>query len=117
MFVVTNDGIVVTDPINAVIRHSKVGGEILYHLAKNPAEVARISQLPPVAQVREVDKIEATILADGQIQGDPAVTQPVKETPKPLTPVKPGGETTPRELDKLSAAEYRKRRETQGVST
>jgi hypothetical protein len=45
-------------PIDAYILDSPMGVEVFYELCSNPDEIARISALSPVQQIRELDKIE-----------------------------------------------------------
>lgn len=72
-------------PLNAstqeLVMESEVGPELLRHLFNNKKEAARIAQLSPVASLRELVKIEATIAA--------ANNTPVKKVsgaPPPVTP-------------------------------
>lgn len=53
----------VTPAMRDAIIDSNIGGEILYHLAKNKAEAERIAALPAVAAIREIGKIEAALTA------------------------------------------------------
>lgn len=72
----------ITAPMQAAIFESEQGPRIAFHLAENPAEAARISALHPVAQVRELLKIEAGFVA----QPATAETTKEKETPAPRSP-------------------------------
>lgn len=84
------------------ILESDMGPQIAYHLGKNPAERARIANLSPVGQVRELGKLEGKISAPK--------TQP--KTPpapvKPVTGINAGGAKDPA---KMSMSEYIKWRE------
>ena len=60
------------------IVESDVGPEIVFHLAHNPAEAARIAALSPLSQARELGKLELQL-----------ATKPVKASnaPEPIKPV------------------------------
>jgi hypothetical protein len=75
-------------PVDMFILDSPHGVDVLYHLGKNPAELARINALNPLAQVRELTRIEIklssppvrritqapapvrTVAAQGTVSGD-----------------------------------------------
>lgn len=58
------DGVMITDTMGQEIQDSPVGPRILYELAKNPEEAARIAELPKKAQVREILKLESRYEAE-----------------------------------------------------
>jgi len=74
----------ITEAVLAAAAESEEGHAIIYHLAKNPAEAARIAALSPVAQVREVGKLEARLTAP-----------PVKQPSSAPAPIKPVGSNEP----------------------
>lgn len=45
-------------PVDLFTLDSPIGTDVLYHLGQNPAELDRINKLNPLAQVRELTKIE-----------------------------------------------------------
>lgn len=52
----------VCTPVMAdAIKTSEGGPEVAYHLAKNPAEARRIAALTPIAQVREITRLEVKL--------------------------------------------------------
>lgn len=61
--------------LNSILVDSELGGEILYHLANHKDEIKRISALPPIAQAREIFKLETTL------SGSPAPSE--TEVPPP----------------------------------
>ena len=108
--VVYNDDLAITPAMAQVIKTSDVGPEVAYHLGKNPGEARRIAGLDPLAQAREIGKIEATLSAN----------PPVRKTtsaPDPITPVRRGASnpaydpTDPRSLKMDSDAWIRARNE------
>lgn len=75
-------------------------GAIAYHLGKNKQEAARIAKLSPIAQAKEIGKIEAKLAAKPQ--------QPGKKTtsaPDPIDPVK-GSDSTSKAPQDMDFAEY-----------
>jgi hypothetical protein len=62
------------------IQSSDIGPELAYYLGSNPKDAERISRMTPLAQAKEIGKIEA------KLANDP----PVKRTtsaPAPISPV------------------------------
>lgn len=52
----------VCTPVMAdAIKTSEAGPEVAYHLAKNPTEARRIAALSPIAQVRELTRLEVRL--------------------------------------------------------
>ena len=68
---------------DAFILDSDHGTDVLYHLAKNPAELERIQALNPLAQARELFKIEQTFVGPPKPAPKPA---PAKVTQAPPPP-------------------------------
>lgn len=101
-----NPSLPVTDVMAQSIQASDTGPDIIYWLGSNPKEAARISNLPPILQAKEIGKIEARLAAD----------PPVKKTstaPAPIAPVtarstsSPAYDTTdPRSLKTMSTSDW-----------
>lgn len=53
---------------------TEAGPAVALHLIENPSEVQRIAGLSPVAQVRELDKLAATLKGEAPAKQAPAVT-------------------------------------------
>ena len=79
--------------LNAIIVDSEMGGEILYHLASHQDEAERIAALGPLAQAREIFRLEASL------RGSSA---PVSTEVPPPPKIVGTGETTP--LDPVAKA-------------
>lgn len=73
--------------------------ELLYWLAKNPAEAKRIAELGPVAQAREIARVELTKLA---AQPQKAVSD-APEPPKTIAKARASNTPDP---EKMTMAEY-----------
>ena len=104
--VVFSEDLAITPVMAEAMKTSEVGQDVVYHLGKNPSEAKRIAGLDPVAQVREIGKIEA------QLTNKPA-RQPSR-APTPIEPVG-GGKTGVGDPSVMSQAEYEARRKKEGA--
>lgn len=93
-----------TQPMVAYFEDSERAGDLMYHLGTNAKEAARIAQLSPAGQFRELVKLEAKLSAP------PRPTQ----TPAPITPAA-GPSRSSKDWSEMSTAEhveaYRKRKQ------
>lgn len=103
--VAQNRNLPVTSEMASAIVTSEIGPDILYHLGSNPKEADRIARLSPVAQVKEIGKLEAKLTAEPP-------TKKVSSAPAPITPVKANGQsrsfdtTDPRSIASMSDSEW-----------
>lgn len=101
-----NPDLRITPEMAEVIKASDLGPDLAYHLGKNPSEADRISRLSPLAQARELGKIEATLVAT------PPTGKKASSAPEPIRPVNartttPKYDTTdPRSVNTMSASEW-----------
>lgn len=74
--------------VHQAVVTSDIGPALMYALAKDPDEAARIGALPPVAALKAIGRLEAQIEAASKAS-DEKKTEPKKPTlaPKPVTPV------------------------------
>lgn len=101
-----NPRLPITEAMAEAIQSSEVGPDVAYYLGSNPKEAARISQLSPIQQAREIGKIEVKL----------TTTPPTKKTssaPAPITPVTakhtgaPVVDTTdPRSVKNMSTSDW-----------
>ena len=101
-----NPNLKITSTMAEAIQYSDVGPDLAYYLGSNPKEADRISRLTPLAQAKEIGRIEAKVAAE----------PPVKKTtsaPAPIAPVTartsgaPAYDTTdPRSTKSMSASEW-----------
>ncbi len=94
--------------LNQALLTSESGPEIMYQLASNPAELARVSALPPLDAAREIGRLEAKLAS---------VTPPARKTngvvprpsaaPAPITPVTARGTSNVKPVEQMSYEEYR----------
>lgn len=104
--VVYSDDLAISRVMMEAIIESDLGPEVAYHLGKNPREAERISGLSPVAQAREIGKIEASLASKSPDMKKPS------SAPEPIKPVgtrasNPTYDTSdPRSTKTLSASEW-----------
>lgn len=101
-----NPKLPITNEMAQTIQSSEVGPDMAYYLGSNPKEAERISRLSPLAQAKELGKIEAKL----------SENPPVKKTssaPAPIAPVtarssgSPSFDTTdPRSTKTMSTSEW-----------
>ncbi len=75
-----NPKLPITNVMAEAIQSSDIGPELAYFLGTNPKDAERISRMTPLAQAKEIGKIEAKLATD----------PPVKRTtsaPAPISPV------------------------------
>lgn len=97
-------------PISVAVREailtSDHGPEIMYQLAANPAELARISALPPLAAAREIGRLEAQAASSTAAPKKPATSVRRPSTPAPIAPVTARGPTSVKRPEDMSYDEY-----------
>jgi hypothetical protein len=102
----------ITESMAQLVIESDQSAELAYHLGKNPEVAAKIAQLPPLAQAREMGRLEAK-LADKP--KPPTVSAAPPPAPRLESAGNPGGYAKPDapESDKLSDAEWTRARNKQ----
>lgn len=94
-----------------LITTSDNGPEILYALAKDPKEFARINALPPLALAREIGRIESKLAPESSEESKPEIKK-ITKAPRPLAPVGTNQKgVVPKTPDEMSYQDYKKWRE------
>lgn len=104
--VVYNPHTPITEAMAHAIQFSDRGPDIAYHLGKNPQEAARIAQLSPFLQAKEIGRIEAKL--------PDAAPKTTTSAPAPIKPLggSKGSQVTftstddPRAAEKLTPTEW-----------
>jgi hypothetical protein len=101
-----NPKLPITNVMAETIQSSDIGPELAYYLGTNPKDAERISRMTPLAQAKEIGKIEA------KLSDNP----PVKKTsnaPAPISPVtarstgSPSHDTTdPRSIKSMTTGQW-----------
>lgn len=76
----------ITESMLEVILESEMGPEVAYHLAENVEVSEAIARMSPVAQAREIGRIEARLEAKAKAPPPP----PVSKAPPPVKAIEPG---------------------------
>lgn len=82
--VVQNPRLRITNEMAESIMSSEIGPDLAYHLGSNPKEAERIANLSPLAQAREIGKLEAKLSSE-------PLTKKTTSAPAPISPVKSKG--------------------------
>jgi hypothetical protein len=85
------------------ILDSDVGPQLAYLLAKNPAEAERLSRMAPATALREIGRLEASIVKPAGTA--PAAAARITNAPPPTRPASSGTARVP-DLAKASMDEY-----------
>lgn len=81
---VVESEVTLTPFMRDALLESEAGGDLAYWLGSNPDEAERIAGLSPIAQVRELTKIEAKLaVSEPSAKPQPRVTK----APEPIKPV------------------------------
>lgn len=107
------DDIPVSAAVREVILESEHGPALMYELAKNRDEYARICELSDRAAARELGKIEAKIEARASQEKKPEPK--ITKAPKPIGPIGGGKGTVAKSIDdpNLSFSDYERMRREQ----
>lgn len=120
--VVLNEDLIISPELTQIFLDTDSPEDIMYYLASNPEEAARISGLDILRVAKEVGKIEVKLASgvggdededDAEDEAEVKVETPPKKqssAPAPITPVKTTGVTT-KDPNKMSPKEYRAWRE------
>jgi post-segregation antitoxin (ccd killing protein) len=103
-----SDDVPVSQAMNQAIFESEYGADVVYYLAGNPTEAARIAQLSPSAAARAIGKIEA-----GLEKAAPKEKPKTSRAPEPIQPVGRKATTSTKPLDQMDFQDYVKAREAQ----
>lgn len=79
----------ISPPMAIAIKTSESGPAVAYHLATNPDEARRLAALDPIAQVREIGRLEAKL----ELPASPSIpnTKTVSDAPSPPQPLRGQG--------------------------
>jgi hypothetical protein len=96
--------------LQQIIVNSDNGPELMYELAKNKAEYARINAMSPIAAAREIGRIEASLTKPSEEKK--TEQKKITKAPQPIAPVGSKSSTVSKRPEEMSQREYEaKRRE------
>ena len=93
--------------VEGEILRSENGPELLYALAKDPAEFKRINALGPVAAGREIGKLEAKLAAKSSNEPKPETKKLITKAPNPISPVGGKGSVVEKSLEEAAKSSQR----------
>ena len=101
-----NPKLPITNVMAETIQSSDIGPELAYYLGSNPKDAERISRMAPLAQAKEIGKIEAKLAAEPPVKRSTSA-------PTPISPVtartsgSPAIDTTdPRSIKTMTASQW-----------
>jgi len=101
-----NPNLPVTDVMAQTIQASEIGPDVIYWLGSNPKEAARISQLSPILQAREIGKIEAKLTSDPPVRKTSSAPAPIAPVAARTTGGASYDTTDPRSLKTMTTSEW-----------
>lgn len=104
--IVSNPRLPVTDVMAQVIWLSEIGPEIAYYLGNNPKKAEQIFHMPPLAQAKEIGKIESKLADNPPVRKSTSAPPPIK----PVTAAASGNPsydtTDPRSIKSMTTSEW-----------
>jgi hypothetical protein len=107
----------IPEGMGSALQDSDLEADILYFLAKNPVDAIRIAGLSPIAQIREIGKIEDRLSqsppkAEESNSITPETRKPpaASKAPAPISPVQSRAQTAEKSPNEETYAEFEKRR-------
>lgn len=97
-----NPSVRITTAMQEAILESPVGPDLAYWLGSHPQDAARIADLSPVSQARELGKIEASLSAPPE----PKKPKP-SAAPAPIKPVSAAAAPSTKRVEDMSFDEYK----------
>lgn len=104
--VVENPALPITDVMAQTIRASEVGPDVAYWLGTNPKEAARIANLPPFLQAKEIGRIEARIAAEPPVRKTTSAPAPIAPVTSRTSSAPSYDTTDPRSVKSMSTSEW-----------
>lgn len=99
-------------PLTAAIMSAENSADVAYYLGKNPALAQKLVQMPAIAQIREIGKLEAKLLSE------PAKPKTPSKAPAPITPVQANAAPTsnqPSESDDMKTWMAKRNKQVRGI--
>lgn len=99
--------------IHQALLTAEQGPALMYQLAKNPAELARISALPPVQAALEIGRLDAKVSVAAAPKTAPKPVARKPAAPAPITPVTTRGASNVKRPEDMTYDEYSAWRDSQ----
>ena len=98
--------------VQELLIHSEKGPELMYHLAQDRDEFARICELSPLEAARELGKLEFQFFSSAKESKGNKKARVQSNAPRPIEPLNGSwGSTGAKDLEKLSYKDFKAERE------
>jgi hypothetical protein len=101
-----NPKLPITDVMAETIRASDVGPDVAYYLGSNPKDAERIARLSPLAQAKEIGKIEAKLASDPPTRKTTSAPAPIKPVAARSSGVAAYDTTDPRSTKTMTDSQW-----------
>ena len=100
------DHVRITQVMADTIRASEVGPDVAYYLGSHPSEAAKIADLPPFLQAKEIGRLEAKLLSDPPVKKSTSAPPPIAPVTARGAKVPAYDTTDPRSIKTMSTSEW-----------
>ena len=101
-----NPKLPITDVMAETIQSSDIGPELAYYLGSNPKDAERISRMSPLAQAKEIGKIEAKLASDPPVKRTTSAPAPISPVTARSTGVGTYDTTDPRSIKTMTDSQW-----------
>jgi len=101
-----NPKLPITNVMAETIQSSDIGPELAYYLGSNPKDAERISRMSPLAQAKEIGKIEAKLAADPPVKRTTSAPAPIKPVAARSTGAPALDTTDPRSIKTMTDSQW-----------
>ena len=101
-----NPKLPITNAMAETIQSSDIGPELAYYLGSNPKDAERISRMSPLAQAKEIGKIEAKLASDPPVKRTTSAPAPISPVTARSTGVGTYDTTDPRSTKTMSDSQW-----------
>ena len=101
-----NPQLTISTVMAETIQSSEVGPEIAYYLGSNPKDAHRISRLSPLAQAKEIGKIEARLATDPPVRKTTSAPAPISPVTARASGAGTFDTTDPRSIKTMTASQW-----------
>jgi hypothetical protein len=101
-----NPKLPITTVMAETIQSSDIGPELAYYLGSNPKDADRISRMSPLAQAKEIGKIEAKLAAEPPVKRTTSAPAPISPVTARSTGVGTYDTTDPRSIKTMTDSQW-----------
>ena len=101
-----NPKLPITNVMAETIQSSDIGPELAYYLGSNPKDAERISRMAPLAQAKEIGKIEAKLAAEPPVKRSTSAPTPISPVTARISGSPAIDTTDPRSIKTMTASQW-----------